>query len=509
MIWCGHRSLPQPARVPTDKVVPVYFFDDFPSVRDIVMRWMVCFDDVLDAEKLHAALVKLLERDSWRRLGGRLRVNKHGKLELHVPQQFDAQRRPAVRFSHRVSADINLADHPLAPRIPRPTDGPSLQGGGGGLQQLALGTADNLPQTLADYTSSDEPPIALQVITFRDATLVTLNYSHILMDAVGLSAFITAWCAVLAGRDDDVLPLADHDPLEAVGTSSSRSSQVSEPEEEKEEHVLKSKQLPSIGLFFFIVRFVLDLLFGPAMESRVIFLPNKTVQRLKERAANDLEPDHPFISDGDVLSAWGAKMTALGLGPSCTRPLTIFNVFELRGRLPSVFRSPTSVAYVQNAIFVLSIPFTAKEAQTMPLGQMALRFRAAVAAQTTEPQVHAMVREQRAAIAKYGRPPVFAEASSIILPFTNWQKARFFDILDFGPAVVVDQNDKEKGGTRQNQSAPGKPVFFYAFDPNPKPNPTLRHTFNIVGKDRQGNHWVSGILSPATWSTIEDELKNL
>lgn len=65
----------QPHQVPTDEVIPARFFDDTPMVRGVVMRWMARFNDVLDAKKLHLALVKLLETGSWKRLGGRLRLN--------------------------------------------------------------------------------------------------------------------------------------------------------------------------------------------------------------------------------------------------------------------------------------------------------------------------------------------------------------------------------------------------------------------------------------------------
>lgn len=47
------------------------------------MRWMVQFDDVLDADKLHGALEVLLGMKGWRRLGGRIRSN----VRLYHQQQ--------------------------------------------------------------------------------------------------------------------------------------------------------------------------------------------------------------------------------------------------------------------------------------------------------------------------------------------------------------------------------------------------------------------------------------
>lgn len=65
----------QPRPVPSDDVLPARFFDDSPMVKDVVMRWLVRFDEILDPEKLHSSLDALLKRKTWRRLGGRLRLN--------------------------------------------------------------------------------------------------------------------------------------------------------------------------------------------------------------------------------------------------------------------------------------------------------------------------------------------------------------------------------------------------------------------------------------------------
>lgn len=65
----------QPSRVSTDHVLPARFFDDSPMVREVIMRWLVQFDDVLDPHQLHSSLDTLLKMDGWRMLGGRFRRN--------------------------------------------------------------------------------------------------------------------------------------------------------------------------------------------------------------------------------------------------------------------------------------------------------------------------------------------------------------------------------------------------------------------------------------------------
>ena len=155
-----------------------------------------------------------------------------------------------------------------------------------------------------------------------------------------------------------------------------------------------------------------------------------------------------------------------------------------------------TAAYVQNAFFVLCTIFSVRELQALPIGQIALRIRASLVEQTTEPQVRALVREQKAAIQATGRPVLFAEADSVLMPVSNWSKAKFFEVVDFGPAVV--------GG-----KGAGKPVFYYAFDSNPKPNPMHRNVLNILGKDAGGNYWINGMLSPVAWALVEKELEKL
>ena len=58
-----------------DDVYPVHGLDDTKTFRSIIIAWTLCFNDVLDAEKLQASLAKLLEIGDWRKLGGRLRLN--------------------------------------------------------------------------------------------------------------------------------------------------------------------------------------------------------------------------------------------------------------------------------------------------------------------------------------------------------------------------------------------------------------------------------------------------
>ncbi|KAK3376140.1 hypothetical protein B0T24DRAFT_718562 [Lasiosphaeria ovina] len=434
-----------PPRVPTDQVLPVHLLGDAPDVRGIVMRWMVRFDDVLDAEKLHSALVKLLEMKTWRRLGGRLRLNQQGKLEIHVPAAFDSTR-PAARLSH-VSFDMALAEHPTASQTPRPTNAPSVHAVDDAFRALSASAAsdklpETLPETLEDYLYSDEPPLALQVFTFRDATLLCMSCPHAMMDAIGSAALVSAWCKVLAGREDELLPLSADDPMQSM----SRIKDGDGNGEDGEQAGLKAKHLAGLGMFLFAVRFILDMLFGPRMDTRTIFLPAKPTPRAAK-----------VVSEGDVLSAWTTQLIVRSLGARSTRTLAVMNVFELQSRLAAF--DVRRAAYVQNAFYV------------------------ATTQQTAPAQVRAALRDLIAALARTGHPPVAAEPDSLPVPISNLTKTRFFDVVDLGPAVGCPSSAKR--------------------------NQLLRNVVQILGKDLEGNYWITGILSPGTWAEVHKELEGL
>jgi hypothetical protein len=69
------NKLTAPATVPSDTIIPLHGYDDNAVFRAMVINFALCFNDVLDPEKLRHSLSKLLEREGWRKLGARLRLN--------------------------------------------------------------------------------------------------------------------------------------------------------------------------------------------------------------------------------------------------------------------------------------------------------------------------------------------------------------------------------------------------------------------------------------------------
>lgn len=76
----GGPRAPQP--VPTDQVIPVHFFDDHPIFRRVVLYNLLAFDEVLDVDQLRTSLERLVEKPTWRKLGGRVRKDVSSCLVL-------------------------------------------------------------------------------------------------------------------------------------------------------------------------------------------------------------------------------------------------------------------------------------------------------------------------------------------------------------------------------------------------------------------------------------------
>lgn len=69
-------------RYPDDIIYPVHALDDTKTFRSLLLAWTICFNDVLDANKLRCSLAKLLEIGDWRKIGGRLRLKVGLNLKL-------------------------------------------------------------------------------------------------------------------------------------------------------------------------------------------------------------------------------------------------------------------------------------------------------------------------------------------------------------------------------------------------------------------------------------------
>lgn len=82
----GSLTTNVPSPIDTDEVYPVHMLDDTATLRGNIVTWTLCFNDVLDADKLHTSLSRLLEIGDWRKVGGRLRLKVSSILINHSCQ---------------------------------------------------------------------------------------------------------------------------------------------------------------------------------------------------------------------------------------------------------------------------------------------------------------------------------------------------------------------------------------------------------------------------------------
>lgn len=428
-----------------------------------------------------------------------------GKLEIHVPMAFTSQR-PALNFHHD-SFDVSIDEHPLASTLPAPTfNTPSVQRGPSAFK--SLGIPPGAPICLEDYLKSDCPQLTVYVVSFTDATLVSLCWPHISADAMSLREIGAAWSLVLAGRESDIPPMlsAGEDPMARAGIDPVF----------VERHPLQELQVQGWWLFLWGIRFILDLLWWRTMETRTVFLPHRTVQGLRSEALASLAAtpsSAPFVSDGDVVAAWLAVMaTEAILARNSTRTVSIANAFDLRGRCASLFPAEKGKgAYVQNAVFPCWTTLPASHILVRKpdaLGTVAQAIRETIKTQTTEASVHALARLTRESLGKSGLPPMFGDTSSFVVNMSNWSKARLFESLDFGPAIVskTRRGDRHRASAERTKSVAtvkSSPIYYHV--QGVSPNNMLARNGAFLTSTSNGDYWINGCFPPEVWNLIESK----
>ncbi|OHW92843.1 hypothetical protein CSPAE12_08547 [Colletotrichum incanum] len=471
-----------PQRVPTDRVVPVGFFDDTILFRTFVMYTMFVFDDVLDVQRLRVALESVVSRPGWSKLGARIRRNDRGELEHHIPEAFSPDR-PAIGFNHVELSDTAVEDHPAGSRIPRPpSDGrPAVVGDPGDLYDLVYGPG--IPMELKDYLYQDRPELGLRVVSFKNATVIVLYWMHLSFDAVAQKCLFEAWTLALQGRDGEILnPLAPEDyALENVGKNP------------LEPYVLVDRRLSMSGLVSWVVRNVYSLAIC-SKEHRMVCIPAEYLKRLREKALAELAAAAnaedttvtPFLSEGDILVAWVTRLAMSNLPKDSERLVVIQQAYQWRSVLEDII--PPDRPFLSNCVGTLLTLTSAKELIQRPLSYLASQVRQAVIEQGSREQVEAyasLVRRDP----RNKAPPFLGASSMQFISFTNCQKANMFGV-DLSAASANPRNTPLLPSYVQILHGP------YNFT----------NGIIIVGKDPKGNYWLSGYGVKGLWESMERKM---
>ncbi|KAH8658103.1 hypothetical protein BX600DRAFT_482584 [Xylariales sp. PMI_506] len=461
-----------PPTVPTDTIMPCHINDDIQANRNSVVYIMFKYDDVLDHEKLHAGLVKLISRDGWRKLGGRMRLNSDGKLEYHVPAKFD-ESRPAVAYTH-TEFTSSIRDHPSASQIPEATSEPTVVGDYTQLDDIFIPPTG--AKEFRDYIFTDAPQLGLHIVTFTDATLMSLSWNHVVADGMGLKAILDGWSLAVQGRDDEIPTFygVDKSPLEPLGTKT----------EELEPYKLADRYMSRGQVLWYMLRFLFGVFRYPKVERRMVCVPRRFQEKLRAQARQDLIDSlgeegakGVFLSESDVLSAWWTRIVVRHMNPPADNSVLLMNAYNLRPVIPDLI--PPGTVYVANALFLLFTLLRAGDLLEQPLGLSALAVRRTIAETGNRPQVEAMADMWRREFQRARRPPFFGDSTMTMVGFTNWLKGNFMQ-LDFSSAVRS----------------------FCKLTIG-------RGTFCVLGKDAGGNTWLCGSLREGLWAKVEETVNEL
>lgn len=372
-------------------------------------------------------------------------------------------------------------DHPVASRMPStasaPTDRPALVGNPEEWAELCCG-ADG-PKSLQDYVSSDRPITGLHIVSFKDATIVTLHWLHAAADAMALKAVLDSWALVLRGREDEV-PLLhgfDEDPLRELGCH------PTEPYE------LAGSELSKLGTASYVLRNGYGILIGKK-ENRTVCIPATFLAELREKSLQELRDaahKDPFLTDNDIITAWFSRLAFSHLAPE--KPVTIMQAMSARRALEGDLLPPGRL-YVSNCLSFTSVLKTKWEVDRS-LGLLAGDIRRGINRHGTRAQIEAFEAMVRANAWPLGPMPIFFGRPDMHhIGFSNWTKVRTY-MTDFSAAAVTQRD------------APLFPTFVSQIQTGiPYPD-----GFLITGQDSHGNYWLEGYRPGGLWAHIEKLLK--
>ncbi|KAM7197838.1 hypothetical protein V8F33_005330 [Rhypophila sp. PSN 637] len=489
---CGLFSRqPVVEHCPTDRVVPLHFFENSLLVQGNNMAVPLVFDEVLDPQKIRDALEGLVKRDGWQRLGGRLKKNPStGKIEWHIPTTFTPERTP-LNYSH-VSHDIASSAHPAASKIPQASSRPSVVCDPDDLAPLAWEEGYS-PAGISDYVDTDKPVLGLRIHSFTDRTIVVLQWQHVAFDALGLQCVVENWARMLRGQESSIpTPCGlESDPFAPLADGSRRN-------EKSEQHVLVSKKAGLGGMLKWGLGYGVDMLVR-AKENRMVCIPQSYWQPQLKQALAELraeatalgeDPDKVFLTENDVVTAWVLRSVVLPQNMPAERTVAASIAMSLRKAfIGDLIPDPETSPYVGNAFGWANVLVTAGDVASKPLSWLAKQVRKAINEQGTKAQHEAYYEMVRTS----GTPlpiVIFGDGGMAQVGFSNWDKAGLFK-LDFSPARVGKGEGTCMPVYVQENHGPVKPA----------------DGFFVFGKDGRGNYWTSAYKVKGQWGKLQEMLE--
>ncbi|KAM0704785.1 hypothetical protein Q7P35_007571 [Cladosporium inversicolor] len=344
-----------------------------------------------------------------------------------------------------------------------------------------LVTAPGHATKFSTWLETDLPALSVHIVSFADATLLSISWSHVFLDAT----------------EEDVPPFVPFhvDPSESIAKGGQPSA-----------HALYKHALNGFRFALFVVGFMYELIVHSAEASRLICCPGPWVENLRQQAIADAiasgnaEKDL-FLSHGDVLLAWWTKVLTKAQNLSSSQPVNIMNVANLRGLFPDHLPENTEAAYISNAAISAHTFTTSGELASMSAGELALRLRQDLQAQRTPEQARHFVAWQRESVKQIGRSPLFGSWNQINVGFSNWHLGRFFD-MDFSGAVLRPGTPLEKRSNKLGQPS-------LVLPDGHADGFRVRNIGPLIGRDAAGNWWIQCSLRSSAWAHVEKQFEKL
>jgi hypothetical protein len=229
----------------------------------------------------------------------------------------------------------------------------------------------------------------------------------------------------------------------------------------------------------------------------MVYIPAWFLQSLRERVLKELpssEGSEPFLSDGDVLCAWWARLSVLHLDKHRhhDKCVALSNTMSMRPTLrPDIL--PPRQPFIANSTAIITALMTVQDVFDQPLGSIARKVRHSVDDLRRREQVHAFAALQKGSWKR--TPPVFGHHKMHGIMVSNWSKAKLFDV-DFSGARDVS----EAGHVARHD--PCKPVFIQSrFAGGDGVEIVL-----VVGKDADGGYWLDCSTNENRWPAIEEAM---
>ncbi|OKL58156.1 hypothetical protein UA08_06827 [Talaromyces atroroseus] len=476
--------------------IPLHSFDNTHFLRSLIICMTFHFDDTFNVDELHESLKALLQKEDWKKLGGRILQRGYNRYGVRLVRPYEYGR-VSVRFSE-ACFNMSIKDHALASKMFHQTDGPSVHPG---VEQIRpLCTDGNGATSFKEYIGKSIPQISLRVVTFTDGTLISVTWPHTMTDGRGWADVFRAWCAMLAKKPASIPRFMgyDLDNLEEFGF-----------DQDIERSVLEPEKRPLSALPARLVRQTANIFLDHKMESRVFCLPADTIEELDSKTTDNMTSFY-WVTEADVVKGWATNVICSHMGSS-NRRVCIHSFFDLRDKLTDRF--PAVGAFIQNATFPYLTQLRAIDLVHGPFGDTAVAVRKSCLQQGTPEQLAATAKLLRTSGMR-DRYPVLGDPDGYHVYFLDWSNSGLLNAIDFSSAVEessdADSDDTSirPAGDDKDKADKGKPSHFQV-DIVSKSDLYRQDVFNLYGRDRGGNYWFGAVLHRKAMGRLEAEMARL